>query len=492
MALPLPPTAIATATAAPTVVYASGANLHAFPPGSSPKAECSKPTGLIRKLALSADGTIAVSAGDDKTLHVWDVKAGEITLRSTRNTLKRVACLSFTPANDILVTDKVGDVFLYPLEPREAGERAQGFKEQADPSLNPDADFLLGHVSTVSQHALTHDGKRIITADRDEHIRVSHFPKSYVIDKYLWGSEGFVSAIHVPESQPNVVIAGGGEPTLQVFDWTTGALLRRVDIFPAALDYRRVRPSPRKIKNKKRAEALAAAAKNGPAASDDPRDPGFCVATTGMMFPTGPNICIEKIDTVVVGGKTVVVFFAEGCTAVHTFVLPESEGEVTVHSFPVSHPVLSFARVPGSTSQLVLTLDATYGKKEAEEGLPAQMFTTVEIAADGQMSDASVSNAKLLAALAAPLSPTTAPSTITGLNLYPNLGLFPRWPGFEEDEELAGDSGAATPSEYEGMAPKQLGRLKAQGVDVSEYLSKKRRKGKDGEAQSVTPTESKA
>lgn len=91
----------------------------------------------------------------------------------------------------------------------------------------------------------------------------------------------------------------------------------------------------------------------------------------------------------------------------------------------------------------------------------------------------------LLAALAAALSPTTPATAIAGLNLYPNLGLFPRWPGFEEDEELAGEVTPA--SEFEGMAPKQLGRLKAQGVDVSSYLSKKRRRGKDGEAQEVTP-----
>ncbi len=107
------------------------------------------------------------------------------------------------------------------------------------------------------------------------------------------------------------------------------------------------------------------------------------------------------------------------------------------------------------------------------------------------MSDVSASNTELLGALAAPLSPTTPAKTIASLNLYPNLGLFPRWPGFEEDEELAGPEGDATPtSEYEAMAPKQLGRLKSQGVDVSAYLSKKRRKGQDGESQDVTPAAS--
>lgn len=104
--------------------------------------------------------------------------------------IKRVADLSFDHDGAILVTDKVGDVFRYPVEPRDVTTRPQGFSLTSDPSLNPDADYLLGHVSVVSQHALTPDGKHLITADRDEHIRVSRYPLTYVIDRYLFGSEG--------------------------------------------------------------------------------------------------------------------------------------------------------------------------------------------------------------------------------------------------------------------------------------------------------------
>lgn len=101
----------------------------------------------------------------------------------------------------------------------------------------------------------------------------------------------------------------------------------------------------------------------------------------------------------------------------------------------------------------------------------------------------------------------TTSKILSGLNLYPNLSLLPRWPGLEEDEEMAGGNedaeqpaaGPSSPSpalvaqseagtsgfalkkdwtkeELETLGPRQLGRLKSQGVNIGDLLSRKRLK----------------
>ena len=115
-----------------------------------------------------------------------------------------------------------------------------------------------------------------------------------------------------------------------------------------------------------------------------------------------------------------------------------------------------------------------------------------------QLADASVSSSSFLSPLLASLSHRhllAPPKTIATLNLYPDIGLLPRWPGFEEDDDLAGETAAiperigggglrgsggglkkvGTSQELEKMSVKQLGRLKAQGLKVGDLIGRKRR-----------------
>lgn len=53
---------------------------------------------------------------------------------------------------------------------------------------NPsDGTLILGHTSLLTTFTLTDDEKYVISADRDEHIRVSWHPQGYVIERFCLG-----------------------------------------------------------------------------------------------------------------------------------------------------------------------------------------------------------------------------------------------------------------------------------------------------------------
>ena len=107
-------------------------------------------------------------------------------------------------------------------------------------TLNFPYQLLLGHVSLLTDLITVtlsspenFQGTRsyILTSDRDEHIRVSRgMPQAHIIENFCLGHKQFVNRIHVPAWRPEVLISGGGDDFLMVWDWLKGETIQEVDL----------------------------------------------------------------------------------------------------------------------------------------------------------------------------------------------------------------------------------------------------------------------
>lgn len=95
--------------------------------------------------------------------------------------------------------------------------------------------LLLGHVSLLTAIALGHDASGrpyILTADRDEHIRVSRGTRAqaHVVERYCMGHTQFVNRLLVAGGGGGLLVSGGGDGEVFVWRWLEGALCARADV----------------------------------------------------------------------------------------------------------------------------------------------------------------------------------------------------------------------------------------------------------------------
>lgn len=117
--------------------------------------------------------------------------------------------------------------------------KAEGQKITTKEGPRFEHQLLLGHVSMLTDmvYATTEiNGKQapyLITADRDEHIRVTRGPpQTHVIERFCLGHGEYVSKVClIPDT--NWLISGGGDNWLGVWDWTTGELLAKHSLDPS-------------------------------------------------------------------------------------------------------------------------------------------------------------------------------------------------------------------------------------------------------------------
>lgn len=203
----------------------------------------------ICALALLDDVTekeyICAVARSDKSLCIYKLKAvidaddakvlQQQSLTTTPSVLsyrspKRVSALTFgsipinaalsAPTVPILIAaDVVGDAYAYSLEETQKGQRLL---------LGHTASMLTG-VALVDDHGNNNTNNDngaagckdlLLTADRDEKIRISRFPESYVIEGYLLGHTEYISALATAKTEEGLALAVscGGDMTIRLWD----------------------------------------------------------------------------------------------------------------------------------------------------------------------------------------------------------------------------------------------------------------------------------
>ncbi|KAF3932454.1 hypothetical protein ABW19_dt0202804 [Dactylella cylindrospora] len=203
-------------------------------PGA-PKKAVQPPNFIGHLLVIPDKGLLACTTLEDKTLRLLTsdglVQIKEWVLH------KRPSAICLLGKSTILVGDKFGDVYAYNIPADLLSPEPSSPTE----GIFSDGALLLGHVSllttltTASAPSLSEDTKRrnfIITADRDEHIRITYGEKAitHLIYGYCLGHTQFVSRLLIPRNQSHLLLSGGGDDWLGLWRWDTMKLLQKFDI----------------------------------------------------------------------------------------------------------------------------------------------------------------------------------------------------------------------------------------------------------------------
>ncbi|KAK4078735.1 uncharacterized protein Triagg1_3066 [Trichoderma aggressivum f. europaeum] len=236
---------------------------------------------VITHLTSTPDGSHVVAiTGHDKIIWVFEHDGhGQLKQLSQRTMPKRPSAVAIGPDSQIISADKFGDVYAIPLIIPADGSKSlasqsslplpskKSFKptattltvhskgnrlallnqikqaelanESKDGNGGPgfELNLLLGHVSMLTALALgEQQGRRyIITADRDEHIRLSRYiPQAHIIENFCFGHKEFISDMVIPTAKPEILISGGGDEDIFVWNWLAGKQLFKTSILSLA------------------------------------------------------------------------------------------------------------------------------------------------------------------------------------------------------------------------------------------------------------------
>ncbi|XP_047486063.1 tRNA (guanine-N(7)-)-methyltransferase non-catalytic subunit wdr4-like isoform X1 [Penaeus chinensis] len=186
---------------------------------------------------ISDDEKYLAVACEPKTVTVWCTQSW--SLQHTHNLVKRPVSVDISSDSKmILVADKTGDVYHFPLKGGELEvtsvchdkqEASPESESQGNDEEKSNVPALLGHLSMLLDVVISQDSRFVITCDRDEKIRVSHYPNSYNIQSFCLGHREFVTQIDILPSHSNLLLSCSGDGTLRLWEYEKGQCVAVTD-----------------------------------------------------------------------------------------------------------------------------------------------------------------------------------------------------------------------------------------------------------------------
>ncbi|QNP98792.1 YALIA101S05e05248g1_1 [Yarrowia lipolytica] len=175
----------------------------------------------VRSLQLSKGGKYLLATTDEtKSLVLLDPTTLEV-IKKVQYPKRPSAVATDKEDLNIVLGDKFGDVY---------GESVEDLlKVEGELKDEP----VLGHVSMLTALELGYDSKDrpyVISADRDEHIRISRFPASHVIEQFCFGHQQFVSSLLINDLDASILFSAGGDDEIFVWDWLNGKQLQKLSL----------------------------------------------------------------------------------------------------------------------------------------------------------------------------------------------------------------------------------------------------------------------